>query len=378
MPFFPRAPVRIQPYFGYRNRTALHISARALRAAPSNFSRTGGTWQAIRTMLAQFLSHEVEGLAVELEIETPGGLRRYEGCSNREGFIHFDVETGEWPLGPHSNWDVVRLKWHNEAGPQSVRGYVKAPPAEPRISVISDIDDTIIETGINKGFRSLVRNWKRVFAQMPNERLQVPEAAVFYAALGGGATPETSAGTPCGAMPPATRRPFFYVSSSPWNLFSYLVAFQEVHDLPLGPIFLRDWSLSRKTFGEASHGGHKRQAIGTILETYPDTRFALIGDDTQGDFAAFADVIEAYPGRVAAVFIRNAGDTLSADKLAAQDAIEASGVPLWTGSDYSTGRAFLDAAGLSHDEDAAQIVETVEKPNAARDKASVPVQRKTR
>ena len=35
--------------------------------------------------------------------------------------------------------------------------------------------------------RAIARNWRRVLMQMPDERLLVPQADVFYTALGGGA-----------------------------------------------------------------------------------------------------------------------------------------------------------------------------------------------
>lgn len=91
-------------------------------------------------------------------------------------------------------------------------------------------------------------------------------------------------------------------------------------------------------------------------------RFALIGDDTQGDLTAYGAVVKENPDRIAAVFIRKAaGEAFTEDELAAKSAIEGAGVPLWLGEDYSTGEAFLAEAGLAGDGDARQIVETVEK-----------------
>ena len=45
MPFFPSAPIRIQPYFGYRNEERLFITARALRSRVDNFEKRG-KWRA--------------------------------------------------------------------------------------------------------------------------------------------------------------------------------------------------------------------------------------------------------------------------------------------------------------------------------------------
>lgn len=156
----------------------------------------------------------------------------------------------------------------------------------------------------------------------------------------------------------ATGRPLFYVSSSPWNLFSYLVAFKRAKGLPLGPLLLRDWGLNRQTLGRSSHGGHKTAAIARILATFPDMRFALIGDDTQGDLHAFSDMAAQHEGRIAAIFIRRVAErALSEAELAAVAAIRQRDVPLWMGQSYSAGHEFLTSLGLEEDGDIASIVD---------------------
>ncbi len=359
---FSSDPVRVQPYFGFRNDNRLILSARALKAGEADFNRSG-RWRAMRTMMSQFASREVAGLVVQLELERPDGERiRYEGITNAEGFVHFDIALeGTWSLGAASNWEVVSLHWNNVSGTQCAEGHVLAPSEETRLGVISDIDDTILETGITGGLRNLLRNMKRVIAHLPDERIAVPGADTFYSALGG-APPSPASDAKTGERLSATQRPFFYISSSPWNLFSYLVAFKRSRNLPLGPIMLRDWGFNRETLGSSSHGAHKREAIDRVLETYPDMRFALIGDDTQGDFAAFGETVRRHPSRIAAVFIRKAAKvSLDEAEMAAKALIEKEGVPLWLGDDYSTGRAFLKTIGLDSDGEAEQIIETVER-----------------
>jgi phosphatidate phosphatase APP1 len=102
-------------------------------------------------------------------------------------------------------------------------------------------------------------------------------------------------------------------------------------------------------------------------------RFALIGDDTQGDLPAYADTVQAYPGRVAAVFIRTGSGPLTPEEIAGRAIIEAAGVPLWLGDDYATGEDFLRANGISTEGETAQILKTVQEPAA-----SVPVQSESR
>ena len=119
-----------------------------------------------------------------------------------------------------------------------------------------------------------------MLAELPDERIAVPGSDVFFGALGGGAVLAEPGGA--GTRHTATHRPFFYISSSPWNLFSYLVAFQQGRGLPLGPLMLRDWGFNRATLGGESHGAHKRAVLDQLLSFYPAMRFALIGDEAIG------------------------------------------------------------------------------------------------
>jgi len=384
MDLFRTPPVRIQPFFGYRSRSRLVLSARALRSTKPGFDSAGRV-RAIRTMLSQFASREAPGVEVVLELEGPDRtLLRKQAVSDGDGFVHFDLLLEpELDLPVHPVWEAVTLRWRNRDGEQCVEAHVLVPGTEGRLAVISDIDDTIIETGITGGVRSIVRNWRRILAELPDQRIAVPGADTFYGALGGGEVLPPRE-VRAGKRARATHRPFFYVSSSPWNLFSYLVAFKRVKGLPLGPLLLRNWGFDRATLGSSGHGAHKRNHIDAILSMYPDLRFALIGDDTQGDLPAYASAVEHYPDRVAAVFIRTtAGQPFSPEELAARATIEASGVPLWLGDSWESGQDFLRAIGFTPGGETEQIVRAVEKvPTAAEvgstapaGPASVPVQR---
>ena len=365
MPFGPfRAPpIRIQPYYGFRNRERLTISCRALRSGKRDAGarfQPSGRWQALRTMVAQFASREVPDIAVELEVrDRDGTAHRHRAVTDNEGYASFDIALDPaQDLSETTVWEVVTFHWHNRDGGQAVDGHVLVPGRDAALGVISDIDDTVIETGITGNLRAIARNWRRVLMQMPDERLLVPQADVFYTALGGGAVLADGEGA-AGERLPAPHHPFFYVSSSPWNLFSYLVAFMKSRHLPLGPLMLRDWGLNRDTFGSGSHGAHKTQAIHRIIEAYPSLRFALIGDDTQGDLTAFAKVVADHPGRIRAVFIRRAGDPFTPEEREAKATIESADVPLWLGDDYETGHEFMRSIGLASDGEAEEIVRMV-------------------
>ncbi|APE27439.1 phosphatase domain-containing protein [Aurantiacibacter gangjinensis] len=360
MPLFPTRPLRIQPYFGHRSASRLILSARALYGGEATFGEKSGM-AAIGTMLGQFISHEAEGVEVTLEVEGEDGpILSHTEITDSEGFVEFDVALDpEWDLPDHPMWETVTLRWTSSDDSQQVEAHVLAPAADGKLAVISDIDDTIIETGITGGLKSVAANWDRVFAQMPSGRTIVPGADSFYAGIGGGA----AGGKRCPKeQMPATKRPFFYVSSSPWNLFPYLVAFQRMRGLPLGPLKLRDWGLNKQTFGKSSHGSHKTSAIADIIEMYPDKRFAMIGDDTQGDLPAFAHAVKQFPGRIAAVFMRTVSTKqFSPEEEAGIAAIKDAGIPLWMGEDYATGLEFLAANGFTPGGETEQIVKTVDR-----------------
>ena len=363
-------PIQLQPFFGHRSQTRLRLAARALRQRERGFE-VSGRLRAIGLLLGQFASHEVPGLNVRLSFQGPDRVaNQTDAITDSEGFVWFDIPLDpSWEFPKHPAWETVHLAWSDRGHRATTTAHILAPGRDGRLAVISDIDDTIIETGITGGWRSLAKNWRRIVAQLPGERDIVPGALPFYGMLGGGEVPsEVEAddythddGTPKLARIAATHRPFFYVSSSPWNLFAYLVAYQRAKGLPLGPMMLRDWSFDRATLGKASHAAHKRDAIASILAMHPELRFALIGDDTQGDLPAFAGAVAAYPGRVAAVFVRTVGKPFSAQEEQAISVIRAAEVPLWLGESFATGEAFLRTLGFTPGGETEQIVKAVEK-----------------
>jgi phosphatidate phosphatase APP1 len=101
--------------------------------------------------------------------------------------------------------------------------------------------------------------------------------------------------------------PIFYVSSSPWNIYDVLEDFLDVHGVPPGPLFLKDWSPT--VLGK--HQDHKLGVIRRLLDTYPDLPFVLIGDSGEEDPEIYLQTVRERPGRIRAVYIR---DVASAER----------------------------------------------------------------
>ncbi|MEP3422481.1 MAG: phosphatase domain-containing protein [Erythrobacter sp.] len=357
-----RGPIRVQPFFGFRNADRLWLNARALRSREPVFEKRS-FWRDFATMVGQYMSHEVADITVEIEYQTPNGqIMRQTAISGSEGYVRFDLAIDDnSPQPERTRWEKARLFWKADGNHENVaEAHILSPGTHTQFGVISDIDDTILETGITGNIRAIARNWRRILTQMPADRTVVPGASAFYAAIGGNPAGSREPASAIDALVPQARvRPVFYVSSSPWNLFSYLVTFKRSRGLPIGPVMLRDWGFNRQTLGKEGHGTHKVEAIHRILTTFPHLRFALIGDDTQKDLAAFGATAAAFPSRIAAVFIRSvSGEPLNDEQLQAKDILNKAGVPFWMGSDYHTAEGFLKDAGLDLESGVERLVRT--------------------
>jgi phosphatidate phosphatase APP1 len=150
--------------------------------------------------------------------------------------------------------------------------------------VISDVDDTVVETGVTNRLAMA----RTVFLRNAYTRLPFAGVAAFYDALHRGG-----------------RNPVFFVSSSPWNLYDLLAEFMELHGIPRGPLLLRDFGLDRGKLLKTSNREHKLAQIKPLFDTYPGLPFVLIGDSGEHDPEIYREVVQLYPGRVRAIYIRD-------------------------------------------------------------------------
>ena len=173
---------------------------------------------------------------------------------------------------------------------------VLVPPPSAEFGIISDLDDTVFETSATNVLKML----GRTLLSNAHSRLPFVGVAEFYRRLQRGRT-----GRP--------DNPFFYVSSSPWNLYDVLDEFLSMHEMPPGPLLLRDLSIARPkttpppgvTGSAAIHFAHKLHEIDDLLTTYPRLPFVLLGDSGQEDARIYREVVRRHPGRIRAIYIRD-------------------------------------------------------------------------
>ena len=102
---------------------------------------------------------------------------------------------------------------------------------------------------------------------------------------------------------------FFYVSSSEWNLYRFIIKFTEIHQLPKAVLLLKDIKTKLTDFfltGRGNHN-HKFEKIKHILEFYPNLEYILLGDDSQKDAYLYEAICKIFPVTVKAVYIRQTG-----------------------------------------------------------------------
>lgn len=280
--------VMIMPYQGFGNEKELFFIGRVLRDRGIGVSHLEDSrWRNFKMMYKRFMTWKIPEAKVEAFFEDFSK----SATTDSEGYFEFRMELPR-PIKSQKPWQKVRLELADKViknqKPVVVYNNVFVPSENVEFGVISDIDDTIVPTGATKLWEML----KTTFLSNAQTRIPFPGVAAFYQALSKG-------------LVGYENNPFFYVSSSPWNLYDFLQELMSIHKLPQGPLMLRDIGLSQEHFFAGSHTEHKLVQIERIFEIIRELPFILIGDSGQHDAEIYLQVIRNFPGRVKMVYIRD-------------------------------------------------------------------------
>ena len=274
----------IQPFRGYGSTESLYLMGRVFRQPLGGSIAPEGRF--LRDLL-RFIRRILRRGARDLEVVMRFGGREHRATTDRDGYFRFHIDD-EDGLPVEGGWNEVSLQL--EADPEVVaEAEVYIAPSRSRFVVISDIDDTVMYTGVANKLKMF---W-RLFASGADSRVAFPGVGDFYRALHAG---------PGGGQD----NPMLYVSRGPWSIYEMLETFFQRNDIPIGPIlFLRDWGLTLQHPLPKRATKHKHDLIEDMLHLYEELPFVLIGDSGQHDPEIYADIVERHPGRVAAVYIRD-------------------------------------------------------------------------
>ena len=276
-----RDPFHIVGYRGYGGGGRVLVLGRALQN--EGLMQADASHSKVRNILAMLKRLESDPLPfARVRVSLPDGAHQL--VADDEGFVRGWVEMD---TSDRSGWSSLRLDLADPPGgiPATVEAPFLVPPPSAAYGVISDMDDTVIQSHVTDFLRAA----QMVLLENARTRLPFPGIAAFYRALQEGAI--GGAGNP-----------IFYVSSSPWNLYDVISEFLEAQQIPAGPLLLRDWDLGPSLLRNAAY---KTGVIREILTTYPSLPFILVGDSAQEDPEIYADIVATHPGRILAVYIRS-------------------------------------------------------------------------
>lgn len=279
-------PLMIMPYLGYGTPQKLLVTGRVLEDEgfiPARDADT--TWRNLINMYKRLETDEVPGARIRALFQ---GVEK-EAVADQEGYFSLEIH----PVRPldSQRWQAVELELldppSRDGQPVRATAQILVPSETASFGIISDVDDTVIATNVINKLKMILT------VTLLNEHTRKPfkGVAAFYRALQKGASGNDD-------------NPIFYVSSSAWNLYSLLVEFLKVQEIPLGPLLLRDFG-DHLLFSSNDHHGHKITNIKRIMAVFPRLPFVLIGDSGEQDPEIYKEIVKDHSDRIRVIYIRS-------------------------------------------------------------------------
>lgn len=275
----------VKVYHGYGHKNNLVVYGHVLAGKPMSERKfTDNIFTNAIHLTKLFFVEPVPNARVQLIWENQALFTTTE----KDGFFKFEWKSiDSVPAGWHQI--TVHLLDNQDLITTTGEGKIFVPHST-QYGFISDIDDTVLISHSATTGKKL----KVMFTKNPRSRKTFADVVKFYNLLASAHTD------------PETLNPFFYVSSSEWNLYNDLNEFFKFNDLPKGAFLLNQikrWYQLFKT-GTTKHQG-KLIRVRRILDAFPKQRFILLGDNSQSDPDIYAALANKYPDKIVAIYIRN-------------------------------------------------------------------------
>jgi phosphatidate phosphatase APP1 len=238
----------------------------------------------IRHLIRLFAIHPIADARIQLQHQST----RLETSTQEDGFFEFHWES---PQELTAGFQSITVSYLDKEGKvlQEVLGELYIPHSV-QLGVISDIDDTILISYSSR----LLKRLRVLFTRQPHSRKTFADIVHYFTLLSvSGTTPD---------LP----NPFFYVSSSEWNLYDDLTEFFSHNHLPEGVLLLNKIKRLQElgASGQTQHH-NKLVRIERIMRMFPKQRFVLYGDNSQQDPAIYVSIAKQFPQNVVAIYIRS-------------------------------------------------------------------------
>jgi phosphatidate phosphatase APP1 len=349
-------PYEILAYRGYGSSTRAWIHGRVLEKRGVSASTDADS--TLRNLINTYRRAEADPIRfARVTVQYSGFSKTLE--ADNEGFFGGWLTLDE-PVSGRGEWHDYDVELVAPKAPQTgdvkSSGEILVPPASARFAVISDIDDTVIQSRIT----SFLQAARTVMLGNARTRLPFPGVAAFYQALVKGSDGNEN-------------NPIFYVSSSPWNIYDVITEFLDLQKIPKGPVILRDWDIGLQFLSSSRHFAHKGVAIREIMQLYSELQFILVGDTSQHDPEIYSRIVSEFPNRVKAIYIRdvtrNAERSASVSKLA-EDVVAAGSTLVLTEDTLGAAKHALKRGWIK--DDALADVHEEKRADEGRDDTKVP------
>jgi phosphatidate phosphatase APP1 len=270
-----RIPV-IHAFTSYGSTRSVRVLGRAVIA--KRYDSPLSIYRGIKALFVAKVSN------VEVEAKIDGQIVPRKIRTDRNGYIDSSFRL-TLPAGEHQiSFSIIdELYYKAQQDSELSKGKILVYPQDSKIGVICDLDDTIIKSDLFGWVRAI---WLALFSN-PREREPVQGMNRFLINIQN-------------HFPNAK---FFYVSTTAWNMSYYIKRFLVANRFPFGPLVLRDWGPEGEQ-GFTSGVEHKLTSIKSLLKRFPETRWILVGDNGQKDCRIYAGLLDSFPNKVRAVFIR--------------------------------------------------------------------------
>ncbi len=296
-------------------------------------------WEVAQANLRRHAALRIVGAEVELRI----GDHRATEVTDSHGYANFSLPVPGLRVGWHDAHASIAPIEDGETA--SGTGRVVKPSLKAPFLVISDIDDTILLTGLTEGVAMVARTVLREASQ----RAAIPGMASLYRGL--------ARGIPNRAGNRKPEPTFFYVSTGSWSFYPTLQEFMQLRGFPQGPMFLTDWGPTER-YLRRNGAEHKRTSIRRLIEAYPGMPFVMVGDSGQRDPLTYGEMAREFPGRVKLILIRQVGDDdleRNAEVRSHAETLRAEGIPMHLVTDAGQAAALAHELGLCDDETLVEV-----------------------
>lgn len=274
----------IQLYRGYVNDQELIVFGHVFKSwAPDKYEIDRRGYHHAKSVIKMFTINPINNMEVTLHFK---GLEITTKTLN-DGYFRFSIPFNQYL---DSGWHHYEVSCGRNGAIGIVEQGELLKPFKSKLAIISDIDDTFLISHSHNFFKKLYI----VLSKNIDSREIYSDVVPHFQAL-------SRSGQDKGAF-----NSFFYVSSSEWNLYEFILQFASLHELPKAIIKLKKIKTGLFDFlfsGRGSHD-HKFIKIKDIVSFYPQLEYVLLGDDSQQDAYLYERVCKFYPKNIKAIYIR--------------------------------------------------------------------------